>query len=116
VWAGRSAALLPRAEAWGTVCTAITGLLISPISWTHHWVWCVPVAVLLCVESRVWCAAAVLVFWSFVPWRLPHAPAAALHLSPPAVVVSGWYVLFGLAFLGLAARRARARPVLTAAG
>ena len=105
-----------RGDAWGLAACGVTGLLVSPISWTHHWVWCVPVAVLLCVESRVWCAAAVLVFWSFVPWRLPHAPAAALHLSPPAVVVSGWYVLFGLAFLGLAARRARARPVLTAAG
>ena len=26
----------------GVTCCAITGLLISPFSWTHHWVWAVP--------------------------------------------------------------------------
>ena len=26
----------------GVTCCGITGLLISPFSWTHHWVWAVP--------------------------------------------------------------------------
>jgi alpha-1,2-mannosyltransferase len=31
----------------GWVLCALTGLLVSPISWEHHWVWMVPVLVLL---------------------------------------------------------------------
>jgi len=39
-------------EAWGFVLTAITGLLISPISWTHHWVIAVPGLLLLLAPSE----------------------------------------------------------------
>jgi alpha-1,2-mannosyltransferase len=42
VWAHRRGHRLA-----GVVCCAITGLLISPISWTHHWVWDIPVLVWL---------------------------------------------------------------------
>src|SRR5439155_93248 len=31
----------------GFGCCAVTGLLVSPMSWTHHWVWAVPVLVWL---------------------------------------------------------------------
>jgi len=31
----------------GVVTCAITGLLVSPVSWDHHWVWIVPVIVVL---------------------------------------------------------------------
>jgi alpha-1,2-mannosyltransferase len=31
----------------GFVCCAVTGLLVSPISWTHHWVWDIPLLVWL---------------------------------------------------------------------
>jgi len=31
----------------GVACCAFTGLLISPVSWTHHWVWAVPLLVAL---------------------------------------------------------------------
>jgi alpha-1,2-mannosyltransferase len=34
-------------ELAGVLLTALTGLLVSPISWTHHWVWAVPALVLL---------------------------------------------------------------------
>jgi alpha-1,2-mannosyltransferase len=33
-------------EPAGIVLCALTGLLISPRSWSHHWVWWLPVAVL----------------------------------------------------------------------
>jgi alpha-1,2-mannosyltransferase len=33
-------------------CIAIGGLLVSPISWTHHWVWLLPVALVLAVDGR----------------------------------------------------------------
>ena len=35
----------------GAVCCGITGLLVSPISWTHHWIWAVPLLVLLTVAA-----------------------------------------------------------------
>jgi alpha-1,2-mannosyltransferase len=35
---------------------AIGGLLASPLSWTHHWIWCVP-AVLVLVSRKQWVAA-----------------------------------------------------------
>jgi alpha-1,2-mannosyltransferase len=31
----------------GAVCCGITGLLVSPISWTHHWIWVFPLLVIL---------------------------------------------------------------------
>lgn len=39
-----AAALLDRAghQMLGLLTTALTGLLVSPISWDHHWVWVVP--------------------------------------------------------------------------
>ncbi len=35
----------------GVTCCAITGLLISPFSWTHHWVWAVPLLVALAATA-----------------------------------------------------------------
>jgi alpha-1,2-mannosyltransferase len=34
-------------ELLGVVLCGVTGLLVSPVSWTHHWVWCVPALALL---------------------------------------------------------------------
>ncbi|MBS1888099.1 MAG: DUF2029 domain-containing protein [Actinobacteria bacterium] len=46
VWAHRRGHRLA-----GAVCCGITGLLVSPISWTHHWIWAVPLLVLLVVAA-----------------------------------------------------------------
>jgi len=44
-----SAAILDRAghPVMGVLACALTGLLVSPISWDHHWVWIVPGVVAL---------------------------------------------------------------------
>ncbi|MDH6215646.1 glycosyltransferase 87 family protein [Streptomyces pseudovenezuelae] len=34
-------ALRGRRE-WAVAACAVTALLVSPVSWSHHWVWCVP--------------------------------------------------------------------------
>jgi alpha-1,2-mannosyltransferase len=44
---------------------AAAGLLASPVSWLHHWVWCVPVLVFLAVRGTAWPAFAA-VFLVFV--------------------------------------------------
>jgi alpha-1,2-mannosyltransferase len=60
----------------GILTCAITGLLVSPVSWDHHWVWIVPVIVVLaCYGLRASGAAryalisgAVLVTGLFAAW------------------------------------------------
>ncbi|MFJ9522182.1 glycosyltransferase 87 family protein [Kitasatospora sp. NPDC101801] len=123
-WAFRSARWLPRAEAWGVCCAAVTAVLISPISWTHHWVWCVPVLVLLAAEAahersrpaairrlrwRPIFAATLLAFLSFGMWVVPHKGDLDLHLSPLAQLPAAVYPLTGLCFLAVAALRIRSR-------
>ncbi|NUP52803.1 MAG: DUF2029 domain-containing protein [Catenulispora sp.] len=90
-------------DALGALSCATTGLLVSPISWSHHWVWAVPVAMLLAVRAPkaavAWCA----VFLSFLIWAVPHkvlGPSPAMN--PAQLLLSSLYPLAGLAFLGWA--------------
>ncbi|RKE19267.1 glycosyltransferase 87 family protein [Streptomyces sp. TLI_171] len=124
VWAHRSARWSPRADAW-SVCTAlVTAVLISPISWTHHWVWCVPVLVLLAAEAahersrpaavrrlrwRVIFALTLLGFLSFAMWIVPHKGELDLTLPWYSQFPAGVYPLLGLCFLAVAALRVRSR-------
>lgn len=92
-------------EAWGLPVCAVTGLLVSPISWSHHWVWCVPIVVLIWFEARRWIVPTFAIFWSFAVWAVPHANSAELHFSKLQIALSEWYILFGLCFIGLAGWR-----------
>lgn len=56
----------------GVTVAAITGLLVSPISWAHHWVWIVPALVVLWQRGGA--------------WRATVAPTAALFVIAPM-----WY-------------------------
>ncbi|MEY9875443.1 alpha-1,2-mannosyltransferase [Streptacidiphilus sp. MAP12-33] len=128
----RRCAGMPRAQAWSGLTVAFTMVLVSPISWTHHWVWCVPLLVLLGAEARDerrrarpgWAGhrwrlvlgATALCFCSFAMWFVPHrAWAGQVRLSYWFEPMASVYPLFGLAFLGLVAvrvvRRLRAEPV-----
>jgi len=60
----------------GWVTCALTGVLVSPISWDHHWVWIVPVLVVLTDAARRALGA--------VRWA--HAAAAA----GVAIVFGDW--------------------------
>ncbi|UFR07502.1 glycosyltransferase 87 family protein [Streptomyces sp. Go40/10] len=91
-------------RAWAVCACAVTALLISPVSWTHHWVWCVPVVLLLWTRRRR--AAAVgtlLVFCSYAPWWVPHGKGRPeLHLGCGALALSAVYGATGALFLALA--------------
>lgn len=57
---------------------AAGGLLASPVSWSHHWVWCVPALLLLAARVRTWShrtllAGAVLLFCTSPFTLLPHS-------------------------------------------
>ncbi len=93
-------------DSWGVPACAVTGLLSSPVTWTHHWVWCVPLVALLYVQTRRWLWTTI-VFWSFAVWAIPHTYPAELHFSLVQSGLSVWYVLFGLGFLALTAWQTR---------
>ena len=103
---------LPSSAAWATVACAVTALLVSPITWTHHWVWDVPMTVLLVHEAvrrrdprwTAGAAACVVVFSSAAVWTLPHRPGRPeLHENGAQMLLAACYPLAGLAFLSTAA-------------
>jgi alpha-1,2-mannosyltransferase len=113
----------------GWVLCALTGLLISPISWDHHWVWMVPVLVLLAdaavraERARRWALgiAAAALTAVFLDWPggvtgegplsphgvLPlmygagkHPYRVVFHVPGLAVLSGNAYVLAGLVLFG----------------
>ncbi|WP_079125940.1 glycosyltransferase 87 family protein [Streptomyces sp. ERV7] len=104
-----------RGERAGAVlCCAATALLVSPVSWSHHWVWCVPALVLLGAH-RTGGAVAALVFGSYALWWVPHgASRPELAQSGPQMALSALYPLAGAVFVAAVAlgprRGVRLRP------
>jgi hypothetical protein len=99
----------------GVTCCAITGVLISPFSWTHHWVWAVPMLVMLITAARrrrspaCGLAAAAAVFSGLIPLPSPgHHPGLGRLLASDLYVLCGLAVLAGAA-LALTRERAAAR-------
>ncbi|MEV4338190.1 glycosyltransferase 87 family protein [Streptomyces sp. NPDC049590] len=90
-------------RAWAVCACAVTALLVSPVSWTHHWVWCVPLVLLLWTRGhRAAALATVLVFWSYLPWWVPHgAGRPELHLGSAELLLSAGYGVAGVLFLAL---------------
>jgi alpha-1,2-mannosyltransferase len=126
-----AAALLDRAgeRVLGLLTCALTGLLVSPISWDHHWVWIVLATPLLAhyalkargVARCLWLGLAGLIAGLFGAWptwlwgeiRDPHGWRWGLIWSPPnhggeehhwhgfQLIVGNTYVLTGLALFVL---------------
>jgi alpha-1,2-mannosyltransferase len=104
----------------GVTCCAITGLLISPFSWTHHWVWAAPLLVAL--AATAWqrrsagyglvAAAAAAVFSGRIPLPGPgHSPGPVRLLEGDLYVLCGLAVLAGTA-LALIRERVQAARTL----
>jgi alpha-1,2-mannosyltransferase len=99
---------------------AVTSLLVSPISWSHHWVLAAPALLVAVVaaagrwpgRSAAAGLAAVAVVaaagWAGVIWRVPIGGGrfAELNLTPVQLVAADAYVLVGLGVLVLAASQA----------
>jgi alpha-1,2-mannosyltransferase len=93
-------------ELLGYLLTAITGLLVSPVSWTHHWAIVVPGALALATtatgEGRrrvLVLAAAELALASSAIWLLIDLDPAGTRLGPGGLVLADLYVLAGLGTL-----------------
>ncbi|GAA3304355.1 glycosyltransferase 87 family protein [Streptomyces cinereospinus] len=80
-------------RAYAVVCCALTALLVSPVSWSHHWVWCVPLVLLLGVRGHRAAAVGTLaVFCSYALWWVPHADGRPeLRQGPLELALSGLY-------------------------
>ncbi len=102
------------------VCTvALAGLLVSPISWNHHWVWALPIALLLLVSRDTvgrWTWKLVGVAWSLLfclapIWWVPN-PFAQVPHRVGQQLASNSYTIAGLLMLlclGLLAHHIDAR-------
>lgn len=92
----------------GVLACAATGLLVSPVSWHHHWVWVVPALVLLAerswrVRSRLGLAVVGLGWLLLLvstTWVLAGIQGWDLHFRGAGLLYSNLYVLIGLAALG----------------
>lgn len=87
-------------ERWGILGTAFTALLVSPISWSHHWVWCVPLIAVLYADGRLRQAATVTaVFAARTLWLIPHQGDLDLRLPWWQQPLAAPYPLLGLLLL-----------------
>ncbi|TAM83131.1 MAG: DUF2029 domain-containing protein [Jatrophihabitans sp.] len=108
-------------EPAGVCAASITGLLVSPVSWSHHWVWCVPIAVALVAAvrsgtrgARIATAGYLVTFASYTFWFFKSDPQANLHMSAIDQARSAPFVVFGLVFLGASAAVAARRRATAA--
>ncbi|WP_326955900.1 glycosyltransferase 87 family protein [Amycolatopsis sp. NBC_01286] len=96
-------------DAAALLVTAFYGLLLSPVSWSHHWVWCVPLITLLLVKGRRWAAAAVaMLFASQIVMLVPNGGDTEFGWGLGLSVLGNAYVLAAAAgIVGLAVRELR---------
>jgi alpha-1,2-mannosyltransferase len=105
----------------GALVCATTGMIVSPITWSHHMVWAVPIIIWLAlaedrpVGGRIWASAASALFWKAPIWSVPYGNGRELSEH-------GWQLLVGNSFFFsmvvfqvgvvamLASRRLRRRP------
>ncbi|HBW17861.1 MAG TPA: sugar transporter superfamily protein [Actinobacteria bacterium] len=94
----------------GWLLCALTGLLVSPISWDHHWVWIVPILLVAADEAlrrrgaarwACWAGAAAvaLVFFAWPPWTGLHARGLLGFFPGPGMAGSVLYHAHGIQLL-----------------
>ena len=97
-----TAAVLARRWDWlgATAVTGTTELLVSPISWAHHWVWVLPALVLLLRAGHRIAAGAGYLLFAVAPfWFTPHAAGPREYgFHWLVTLVANCFLLAGLAF------------------
>lgn len=113
LWLARRAVVRKGLETWGILVTALTALLVSPVSWSHHWVWCVPLLAVLLAEGRWRTAVAVALVFAARTFRLvPHEGGAELQLAWWQQPLASPYALLALALLAYVAYRCRTTRIV----
>ena len=89
----------------GLLVAAATGLLVSPISWDHHFVWVVPVILWLLwgadrpKSGPVWAIAVALFFWWDPMWRLPSDRHVEFDEHGGQLLLGSSFTVAALAFV-----------------
>ncbi len=94
---------------------ALAALLVSPISWSHHWVWAAPVLLALAAAGRrrqlagAWAAAVsgLVLFVVSPPWWFPHGGNRELHWALWEQAAGSSYVAFAAGVLVMSLKRRR---------
>ena len=82
----------------------VTGLLVSPISWSHHWVWCLPALMALTAAALRWrspgllttAVAGLAVFGLAMQWWFPEQNHVEQDWPFWVTVVGSSYTLWAL--------------------
>jgi len=123
-WFGMRRARAASDDAWALSLNAFAALLISPISWSHHWVWAAPALLLLAVrglqdKNRALLAAALTglaVFAAGPQWWFPHTENREAHWAAWEQVIGGSYVILAAVILLISAHRNDANKTLGTRG
>lgn len=111
VWAVRRV-LADDEPTLAVICVALFGLVVSPVSWSHHWVWALPavtVAAVLAVRRRNVALAAVaatgvaLMVWPTINLLPEHQEAGAAWWRQLAGMSYVWWALATIGIAGLTA-------------
>ncbi|GAA2334766.1 glycosyltransferase 87 family protein [Saccharopolyspora halophila] len=86
---------------------AVLGLMLSPISWSHHWVWAIPGLILLIGAAYVRRDFGAVVLFSVIGgcfmfgphWKVPQGDGLEMRWNAFEKFVGTSYVWFGLALL-----------------
>ena len=109
---GMRRAFAASAGAWALSLNAFAGLLISPISWSHHWVWGETAVLTLAIlgwrgrdpmpgrlGGLAIAAAGAVVFAVSPQWWFPSGGNRELHWAAWEQAVGSSYVIFAAAVL-----------------
>ena len=115
---GMRRALAAAQDCLALSLNAFASLLISPMSWSHHWVWCAPALLTLADPGRryhrrlaVAVAACGLVIFAAAPqWWLGKFGGQEVSWAAWQQVIGSSYVIFAVIVLLLAARGQLTRP------
>jgi alpha-1,2-mannosyltransferase len=109
---------------YAMLVTAFLALLVSPVSWVHHWVWIVPLIAMLVAEAgcgnkiaRWLLAATVLVFTVPILRWVPHGELREYSWGSLEILFGNAFVLFPVIVgVVLLAREPQPRVELTQVG
>jgi alpha-1,2-mannosyltransferase len=112
-WRGMRRALAASQYCFALTLNALAALLVSPVSWSHQWVWCVPALLAVAdatlrhraVSQAAATALGIVLFFAGPEWWFPHGHRHELAWSGWQQGVGSAYVFFAAAILVYAALR-----------
>jgi alpha-1,2-mannosyltransferase len=110
-WLGMSRALAVNQDCLALSLNALAALLISPVSWSHQWVWCVPMLLAFADATllhrargpAIATAAGLAVFFAAPQWWFPDGDLRELAWSGWEQAIGSAYVFFAAVILVYAA-------------